>query len=86
MEHFRLRHKGNDILKLVVHGARVAATPDLAIDARGHAQIVRIADLICGHNLWTEDVTGVKVFALGRSHLSRLGERGQKVSGLGATL
>src|SRR5688572_10703426 len=63
--------EGEDLREAVLHGARVAATPALAVDAHFHVEGLRIADLVGGDDPGAEYVAGVEVLALHWPHAER---------------
>src|SRR5260221_2405438 len=63
---FLERGVGDDVGEAVLHGAAIAVRPGLAVHARLHAQILRIADLVSGGDPGAEGVAGIEILALCR--------------------
>ena len=80
---FGLGNEGNDILEPVVHRARRATAPHLAVHPGGHGELIGIPDFVGRDDPGTEHITGIEVFALGRTelagHLLELGVAGGAV-------
>jgi hypothetical protein len=59
------------------HLRRISSRPFLPVHASNHVETVGVWNFICGHQPGPKDISGIKVFALGRSeltlHLTHLG-------------
>ena len=56
-------HDGDDVLEPVMHGAGMAAALLLTVDPGHHGQVIRVLDLVGGHQPRSHHVAGVEVLA-----------------------